>query len=57
MKNLKSIQINDRATHDLQLYRDGLRNDQLIYLNPCAGMPIETAKLTVDNKRLILAGI
>ena len=34
MKNLRSIQINDRAAEDLVLYFNGLRDDQIIYVAP-----------------------
>ena len=41
MPHLKSVQLNDRASEDLALYADGLRPDQVIYLIPCPGMPLE----------------
>ena len=43
MKNLKSFQLNDRASEELALYAQGLREDQIIYLLPCDGMPEERA--------------
>lgn len=38
MKNLTSFQMNDRASEELELYAQGLREDQTIYLLPCEGM-------------------
>jgi len=55
MKNLKSIQINDRAAHDLEIYFNELRDDQLIYLNPCPGMPVDKAMDITGGKRLVIA--
>ncbi len=44
MKNLKSFQMNDRASEELELYGQGLREDQTIYLLPCEGMPADRAE-------------
>lgn len=54
MKALKSIQLNDRASEDLQLYFDGLREDQIIYLIPCKGMTVEKALEITKGKRLVI---
>ena len=54
MKSLKSVQLNDKAAEDLQLYFKGLREDQLIYLVPCKGMPIEKALEITGGKRLVI---
>ena len=54
MKALKSIQLNDRASEDLQLYFDGLREDQIIYLIPCEGMPVEKALEITKGKRIVI---
>jgi hypothetical protein len=54
MKNLKAIQLNDRAAHDLQEYFDGLRDDQMIYLNPCEGMTQERGIEITGGKRLVI---
>ncbi len=56
MPALKSIQLNDDAARDLQYYFDGLREDQIIYLNPCEGMSVEDAVRITGGKRLVLAG-
>lgn len=54
MPELKSVQLHDRAAEDLQLYFDGLREDQLIYLVPCKGMTIEKAISITGGKRLVV---
>lgn len=54
MPELKSVQLHDRAAEDLQLYFDGLREDQLIYLVPCRGMTIERALAITGGKRLVV---
>ena len=54
MKNLRALQLNDRASHDLKLYLDGLREDQIIYLAPCEGMSIEKALEISKGKRIVL---
>ena len=56
MKNLKALQLNDRAAHDLGLYFAGLREDQIIYLNPCEGMSVKMAMEITGGKRLVLVG-
>ncbi|MBO5257324.1 MAG: hypothetical protein J6C42_07510 [Clostridia bacterium] len=58
MKSLKALQLNDRASEDLQLYFDGLRDDQMIYLCPCEGMTIEQAMEITGGRRLVIcAGV
>ena len=54
MPELKSVQLHDRAAEDLQLYFEGLREDQLIYLVPCKGMTIEKALSITGGKRLVV---
>lgn len=54
MKNLRAIQINDRACADLQLYLDGLRDDQIIYMIPCQEMSAEEAVRISGGKRLVI---
>ena len=55
MEHLKAIQINDRACADLKAYFEGLRDDQIIYLNPCKEASIEDAVKITGGKRLIIA--
>lgn len=54
MKALKSVQLNDRASEDLELYFKGLREDQIIYLIPCEGMTVEKALEITKGKRLVV---
>lgn len=56
MKSLKAIQLNDRASEDLQLYFEGTREDQIIYLECCEGMPEERALEITKGRRLVLMG-
>lgn len=55
MKSLKAIQINDRAAADLAAYFNHLRDDQIIYLNPCKEASVEDAVAITGGKRLIIA--
>ena len=54
MKNLKSVQLNDRAAEHLADYVKGLREDQVIYLHPCPGMPLDRAKEIAGNRRMVI---
>lgn len=54
MPHLKAVQINDRAAADLEEYYNGLREDQIIYLNPCDKMPLEEALAITGGDRLVI---
>ena len=54
MKNLRALQLNDRAAEDLALYLEGLRDDQILYINPCSGMPIEKILEISKGERIVL---
>ena len=54
MKHLRAVQVNDRASWDLEAYLKGLRDDQVIYFVPCPEMPPEKAAALSGGKRLIL---
>lgn len=56
MKSLRSIQINDRASQDLQEYFDGLREDQVIYFCPCDEISLEKAMEITNGHRLVIVG-
>lgn len=56
MKSLKAIQVNDRAAADLQAYYEGLREDQILYLNACSEMTVEKAMEITGGHRLVIAG-
>ena len=54
MKHLRAIQLNDRAAGDLEAYFNGLRDDQIIYLEPCKEMSIERAMKITEGRRIII---
>jgi len=54
MPHLRSLQLNDRAACDLKLYLEGLREDQIIYLNPCEDMTAEQAIRISGGNRIVL---
>ena len=54
MKELRVVQINDRACEDLEKYFLGLRDDQIIYYRPCEKMPTEKALEITGGKRLVI---
>lgn len=54
MKHLRALQLNDRAAADLKAYLDGLRDDQIIYLNPCREMSTEEAIRISGGERIVL---
>jgi hypothetical protein len=56
MKNLHSIQINDRAAEGLEDYYKKLRSDQIIYLDPCEKMPPKKAIEITNGNRLVIVG-
>jgi hypothetical protein len=53
-RELRAIQINDRAAEDLELYFHGLRDDQLIYISPTATMTIERIMAITGGNRIVL---
>ena len=55
MTSLRAVQINDRAAEDLALYFNGLREDQMLYVNPCEHMPVECIMEITNGRRLIIA--
>jgi hypothetical protein len=55
MPNLRAVQVNDKAAGDLRYYFEGLREDQIIYLNPCEEMPVKEALEITNGKRLVIA--
>ncbi len=56
MPALKAVQLNDRAAGDLGAYYEGLREDQVIYLNPCREMSVDEALRITRGNRLVIAG-
>jgi hypothetical protein len=54
MSKLRSVQINDRATDDLEIYYNGLRSDQIIYTAPTATMPLDRILKITKGERFVL---
>ena len=54
MEHLRAVQLNDRAAGDLRLYLKELREDQIIYLNPCREMSAALAVSLSGGDRLVL---
>jgi hypothetical protein len=54
MRSLRAVQVNDRAAEDLAAYVEGLRPDQVIYLNPCVKMPAGRALEICGGRRLVI---
>ncbi len=54
MTALRAVQLNDRAADDFEYYFNGLREDQVIYLNPTKTMPACRALEISSGRRLVL---
>lgn len=54
MKNLRAVQLHDRAAEDLALYLEKLRKDQIVYVNTCAGMTAEKAIEISGGERIVI---
>lgn len=54
MPHLRAVQVNDRAAEDLALYFHGLREDQILYVNPCPGMPVEKILSVTGGRRTVI---
>ena len=54
MPHLRALQLNDRAAADLALYLEGLRDDQILYVNPCEEMPTEEIVRISGGDRVVL---
>ena len=52
--SLRAVQLNDRAAEDLELYYLGLRDDQIIYLNPTQTMTAVDAIHITGGRRLVI---
>lgn len=56
MGTLRAVQLNDRAAEDLEIYFNELRDDQVLYVSPCAAMPLERIMRITHGRRLVLIG-
>ena len=58
MPALRAVQINNRAAEDIALYLEGLREDQIMYVNPCDTMPVsKIMDITGGHRTVIVADI
>lgn len=54
MPELRSVQLNDRATEDLEAYVEGLRPDQILYVAPTEAMTVERIIELTHGRPLVL---
>jgi len=54
MRSLRAVQLNDRAALDLEVYFRELREDQILYANPCGGMPVERILEITGGRRVVI---
>lgn len=54
MTALRAVQLNDRAALDLAAYFSRLRDDQVIYVNPCERMPVERILQITGGERVVV---
>ena len=56
MKSLRALQLNDRAAEDLETYFNDLRDDQILYVNPFDGMPVDRIMEITGGHRVVIVG-
>lgn len=54
MRALRAVQVNDRAAMDTAAYFAGLRDDQILYVNPCDDMPVPRVLEATGGLRTVL---
>ena len=54
MPAVRAIQLNDRAADELELYYRGLREDQVIYVNPTSYMTVERIMAITRGHRVVI---
>lgn len=54
MKSLRAVQLNDRASEDLERYFTGLRNDQVIYFHPTDTFSAQRALDITEGSRTVI---
>ena len=57
MKKLRSVQLNDRAAEDVELYFRGLRPDQILYVAQTETTPLKRILEITGGQRLIFQGV
>jgi len=55
LASFKAFQLNDRAAEDLGVYFNELRDDRILYVNPCNAMPVERIMQITGGHRLVIA--
>lgn len=53
-KSLRAIQVNDQAANDLERYWVGLRDDQIIYVNPTPYMTLDRIMSITGGHRVVI---
>lgn len=56
MTPLRALQLNDRAAEDLEIYFHEMREDQVFYVEPCVGMPVERIMAITNGRRVVIQG-
>ena len=54
LRSLRAVQLNDRASEDLELYYEGLADRQVLYVHPCKEMPLDEVLRITGGQRLVL---
>jgi hypothetical protein len=54
MRSLRAVQINGIAVRDLEVYCNGLRPDQIVYLTECSVIDIERALDMTGGNRIVI---
>ncbi|MGQ9731311.1 MAG: hypothetical protein ACUVX8_08530 [Candidatus Zipacnadales bacterium] len=50
----RAFQTNDRASEDVETYFRELREDQILYVNPCEAVPVERILAATGGRRLVI---
>ncbi|MBC8236337.1 hypothetical protein H8E77_42865 [bacterium] len=53
MTSLRAVQTNDIASEDLEKYFNELRDDQILYVNHCEGMPADRIRAITKGRRVV----
>jgi len=51
---LRAVQMNDRAAEDVEVYFRELREDQILYANPCDRVPVERIMAATGGRRVVI---
>ena len=56
MPSLRALQVNDRTADDLEAYVDGVRDDQVFYVNPTGAMTPDRILALTGGRRVVIVG-